>query len=53
MGLRQWWGRVTGGGAADPAPTPVSSVPTEADLLAALDRTEALVAGGAVPGPCR
>ena len=51
MGLRQWWGRMTGGGAPDPVPTPVSSVPTEADLLTALDRTEALVAGGAVPGP--
>ena len=53
MGLRQWWGRVTGAAPAPaPGPEPVtSSVPTEADLLAALQRTEALVADGAVPGP--
>ena len=33
------------------APSSIPAVPTEADLLAALDRTEAMVAGGVVPPP--
>ncbi|HET9648965.1 MAG TPA: hypothetical protein VFP34_12165 [Microlunatus sp.] len=56
MGLRDWLGRVFGTSEADTptweqpgATTPVPSVPTEADLLAALDRTEAMVSGGVVP----
>jgi hypothetical protein len=57
VGFREWFGRVFGGGgAADPAwdtpeaaAAPVASVPTEADLMAALDRTESMVAGGVVP----
>lgn len=55
MGLREWWGRVTGGA---PGPTGgtalddgLDAVPTEEDLLAALDATDASVAGGAVPAP--
>ena len=53
MGVRDWWARLTGGA---PAPSPVEEVvldkvPTEADLLAALDAAEASVAGGRVPTP--
>lgn len=44
--------RLTGRGAAlDARSSAVPSVPTAADLLAALDRVETLVADGAVPGP--
>ena len=53
MGLSSWWARLTGS-----APDPVADesvvldkVPTEADLLAALEATEAAVAGGQVPAP--
>lgn len=53
MGLSSWWARLTGS-----APEPVADesvvldkVPTEADLLAALEATEAAVAGGQVPAP--
>jgi len=53
MGLSSWWARLTGS-----APGPVADesvvldkVPTEADLLAALEATEAAVAGGQVPAP--
>jgi hypothetical protein len=57
MGLRDWLSRVFGsssstdGWVADEAAEqqPVATVPTEADLMAALDRTEAMVAGGVVP----
>jgi len=34
-----------------PDPTPLPAVPTSADLLASVDRVEALVAGAAVPAP--
>ena len=44
--------RLTGRAPAPAATTStVPGVPTADDLLAALDRVEALVAGGAVPGP--
>ena len=53
MGLSSWWARLTGS-----APDPVADesvvldrVPTEADLLAALEASEAAVAGGQVPAP--
>ena len=52
MGLRNWWDRLN-----RHAPEPVvdegvlDRVPTEEDLLAALDATDASVAGGAVPAP--
>ncbi|WP_375426592.1 hypothetical protein [uncultured Friedmanniella sp.] len=50
MTLRSWWDRATG---RTPAPDPLPAAPappTEADITVALDRVEALVAGGAVPG---
>ena len=47
-GLKGWWARLTGATPA-PEPAPVSGPPTEADIVAALDRVEAQVAGGAVP----
>ena len=44
--------RLTGRSAAPRAEAAtVPAVPTAADLLAALDRVEAMVAEGAVPGP--
>jgi hypothetical protein len=60
MGLRAWLSRVFGGGSTQGwesqeapsgpvAPGQIPTVPTEADLLAALDRSEAMVAGGVVP----
>lgn len=47
-GLKGWWARLTGA-TPPPEPPPVSGPPTEADIVAALDRVEAQVAGGAVP----
>lgn len=52
MSWRDWWDRVNGrapGPAADEVV--LDRVPTEADLLAALDATDASVAGGQVPAP--
>ncbi len=50
MTLRSLWDRFTGR-APEPEPLPPAPAPpTEADITAALDRVEALVAGGAVPG---
>ena len=52
MSVRDWWDRLRGR-----APEPVvdevvlDRVPTEEDLLAALDATDASGAGGAVPAP--
>lgn len=52
MSVRDWWDRLNGR-----APEPVADevvldrVPTEEDLLAALDATDASVAGGSVPAP--
>lgn len=52
MGLRDWWDRLHGR-AAEPVVDDVvlDRAPTEEDLLAALDATDASVAGGAVPAP--
>ncbi|MCW2812187.1 MAG: hypothetical protein JWP61_2645 [Friedmanniella sp.] len=50
VGLRQWWTRFAGAPVDPPPATPIPAVPTEADLLAALDQVEASVAGGSVPG---
>lgn len=51
MSLKSWWRRLTGHAPVhEPAPV-VPPAPTEDDLLAALARTEALVADGAVPAP--
>lgn len=50
MALRDWWARVTGREEATPEfVTPPA--PTEADILGALDRVEAMVGGGVVPAP--
>ncbi|GAB2574651.1 hypothetical protein [Microlunatus antarcticus] len=52
MGLRDWWDRVNGRTPEPAAPEVVlDRVPTEEDLLASLDATDAAVAGGAVPAP--
>jgi hypothetical protein len=48
MGLKSWLSKVTGGD-ADPPVSDVPAAPTEADLITALDRVDAMVAGGAVP----
>lgn len=53
MGVRDWWARMRGRPAA---PQPDDAVgldraPTEEELLAALDATDASVAGGQVPAP--
>jgi hypothetical protein len=53
MGFKEWFARLTG--RPEPTPEPVSApapaAPTEADILNALERVEAMVAGGAVPAP--
>jgi hypothetical protein len=52
MGLTDWWDRLTGRApAVAPVEVVLDTVPTEEDLLAALDATDASVAGGAVPAP--
>lgn len=48
MGFKDWFARVSGRDAAAPVAT-IEAAPTEADILAALDRVDAMVAGGAVP----
>jgi hypothetical protein len=51
MGFKDWWAKLTGS-APPPAPVvEVAAAPTEADILSALDRVQAMVAGGAVPAP--
>ncbi len=50
MALRDWLARITG--RDEPAPEFVTpAAPTETDILAALDRVEAMVSGGVVPAP--
>jgi hypothetical protein len=52
MSLRDWWDRISGRAPETAALDVVlDKVPTEEDLLAALDATDASVAGGAVPAP--
>lgn len=51
MGLKQWFVRLTG---RVPEPTPPAgpvtpAAPTEADIIAALDRVQTMIAGGVVP----
>ncbi len=44
MGIREWWNRVTGTPEAPSAPVlVVPAAPTEGDILAALERVEAMV----------
>jgi hypothetical protein len=53
MSFREWWDRVNGR-PPEPDATPetfLDKVPTEADVLASLDATDASVAGGVVPAP--
>jgi hypothetical protein len=49
MGLKEFFARLTGRPEAPPPAPPVPAAPTEADILAALDRVVAMVGGGAVP----
>jgi hypothetical protein len=50
MGLKEWFARITGRApAVVPPPVVTAAAPTEADILAALDRVQAMVAGGVVP----
>ena len=48
MGLKNWLAKVTGGDEATPDST-VPAAPTEADIVAALDRVDEMVSGGTVP----
>lgn len=50
MGLKQWWASLTGTPEAEPV-VEVAAAPTETDILAALDRVQAMVGEGAVPAP--
>jgi hypothetical protein len=50
MGLKEWFARITGRAPEVAPPPPVTlAAPTEADILAALDRVQAMIAGGVVP----
>jgi hypothetical protein len=50
MGLKEFLARITGRVPAPPPPLPPTpAAPTEADILAALDRVVAMVTGGSVP----
>src|SRR3712207_1978860 len=50
MGLKDWFARITGrSAAAVPPPVVTVAAPTEADILAALDRVQAMIGGGVVP----
>jgi hypothetical protein len=52
MGLREWIAKISRRSDPDPAWDLAAAsppAPTEADIVAALDRTEAMVAGGVVP----
>lgn len=51
MGFKDWWARLTGGADPDPATVVVTPpAPTEVDIMAALERVEAMVARD-VPAP--
>jgi hypothetical protein len=52
VGFKDWIARITGQARpADPAPVvpATPAAPTEADILAALDRVQTMIAGGVVP----
>jgi hypothetical protein len=49
MGLKEFLARITGRAPVAPPLPPTPAAPTEADILAALDRVVAMVAGGSVP----
>ena len=50
MGLKEWFARITGRTPEVAPPPPVTlAAPTEADILAALDRVQEMIAGGVVP----
>src|SRR5690349_19726636 len=52
MGFKDWVAKVTGRREPEPVAVALSPpAPTESDILAALDRADAMVAGGVVPGP--
>ena len=51
MGFKDWLAKITGRARArSPTSQPSPAAPTEADILAALDRVEAMVAGGVGAG---
>jgi hypothetical protein len=49
MGFKEFLARITGRAPAPPPLPPAPAAPTEADILAALDRVVAMVVGGSVP----
>ena len=50
MGLKDWFARITGRAPAPPVVLPVTpAAPTEADILAALDKVSTMISGGVVP----
>jgi hypothetical protein len=52
MGFKEWVAKVTGRLEPEPVPTVAAPpAPTEADIMHALDRADAMVAGGVVPAP--
>src|SRR3954454_9408792 len=54
MGFKEWIAALTGRRpqpAAPPVLAPTPAAPTESDIMAALDRVEDVVTGGAGPGP--
>ena len=52
MGFKDWVARLTGRPETEPVVVPSTPpAPTESDILGALDRVEAMVAGGTVPAP--
>ena len=52
MGFKDWVARITGRPEPEAVPTDrTPPAPTENDIMAALDRAEAMVAGGVVPAP--
>ena len=51
MGFREWVARLTGRAEPRVELPATPPAPTEADILTALDRVEAMVSGGSVPAP--